>query len=335
MQALSIKTKHSILIDFFKQKIFNSGFDKLWSEIFKFQVKNNKVYSNYLKNLNLDVEKISNSNQLVFLPVEFFKNQIITTLNDKSFDFCFESSSTTGKGVSKHFVSDIEFYKLTTQKCLEYFYGDIKNFNFRFLLPSYSERKNSSLIYMSDFFCKLSGNGGYYLNNYDDLINDLRKDKKNGKKSILFGVSFALLDFAEKFEIDLSDVIVMETGGMKGRRKEITSFEIHDFLKKRFNLSNIHSEYGMTELFSQAYSKGNGKYECPPWMKVIITELNDPFAIQTIGKTGIINVIDLANIYSCCFISTSDIGKLNDDGTFEILGRADFSDIRGCSLLFE
>lgn len=283
----------------------------------------------------MNTEKLIESNKFVFLPVEFFKNQIVTSVNDTVFEHCFESSSTSGKGVSKHFVCDIDFYKLSTEKCFEYFYGNIKNYTFRFLLPSYSERKNSSLIYMANHFAELTDNSGFYLNNFEDLLKDLKKDKQNGAKTILLGVSFALMDFADKYEPDLSDFIVMETGGMKGRRKEITRFEVHDFLKKRFNLSEIHSEYGMAEIFSQAYSKGFGKFECPPWMKIVVTELNDPFAMQPIGKSGRINIIDLSNFYSCSFISTSDIGKMNDDGTFEILGRSDFSDIRGCSLLFE
>ncbi|MCC6721900.1 MAG: acyl transferase [Bacteroidia bacterium] len=323
------------MINFFKQKIFNSDFDKLALEIFNFQSKNNKIYSSYLNFLGIKPQRVNDISKIPFLPIEFYKNHIVSSANNINYIKVFESSSTSGIGISSHYVYDLSFYFKTAQNCFTNFYGDIKNFTFRFLLPSYIERGNSSLIYMANDFLKISGKGSFYQKNFDKLYNDLNDDLKKGNRVVLLGVSFALLDFAKKYNFDLSKIIIMETGGMKGRRKEITRQELHDFLKKQFNTEKVHSEYGMTEIFSQAYSKGDGIYNCVPWMKVITTEPGDPFALQKIGKTGRINIIDLANIYTCCFLSTSDIGRVYDDNSFEVLGRIDNSDIRGCSLFFE
>lgn len=335
LQALIINKKQIIVIDFFKQNIFNSEFEKLALEIFYFQSKNNDVYSKFLNYLNIKEGEINEISKIPFLPIEFFKSELVSSAKNLKYNSVFQSSSTSGKGISSHYVYDIDFYNLVTQKCFSYFFGDIGIYTFRFLLPSYLERKNSSLVFMAENFLKISGKGGFYLNDYDKLVFDLKQDMKSDAKTVLLGVSFALQEFAEKYEIDLSEAIVMETGGMKGKRKEITRAELHNILKKRLNTNKIYSEYGMTELFSQAYSNSSGIFECVPWMKIFISELNDPFAFQKTGKTGRINIIDLANIYTCCFISTDDIGRKNSDNTFEVLGRVDNSDIRGCSLLFD
>jgi hypothetical protein len=246
----------------------------------------------------------------------------------------FLSSSTTGIGVSKHKVWSIDFYRNTATSIFERFYSSINDYHFLALLPSYLERSGSSLISMIDHFIKYddSGQSGYYLNNYSDLLAKVELLKRSPKKTLLWGVSFALLDLAEKDQFDFSHCIVMETGGMKGRRKEWIRKDLHEYLQARFNVKTIHSEYGMTELFSQAYSKGEGYFSCPPWMKVIARDINDPFAYVSEGKTGAVNVIDLANVHSCAFVETEDMGRVVGD-SFEILGRMDNSDIRGCNLM--
>jgi hypothetical protein len=219
------------------------------------------------------------------------------------------------------------------EKSFRHFYGDFEDYKIFALLPSYLEREGSSLIDMVEFWIEKSGKGGFYLYNHEDLFRDLTENENSGKKSILIGVSFALLDFVEKFQMNLKNTIVMETGGMKGRKEEITREELHAILKKGFGVEKIHSEYGMTELLSQAYSKGNSKFKTPRWMKILIRDTEDPFQFLKTGKTGGINVMDLANLNSCSFIATDDLGKLNDDGSFEILGRFDNSDVRGCNLM--
>jgi hypothetical protein len=247
----------------------------------------------------------------------------------------FTSSGTTGMITSSHSVADVSWYVESFRKAFKLFYGDIKNYTVLALLPSYLEREGSSLIYMAQDMITESANAdsGFLLYNHQELYNNLIKQKVAGKPTLLIGVTFALLDFVEQYQIEFPQLIVMETGGMKGRRKEMIREELHSTLCTGFGVSVIHSEYGMTELLSQAYSKGNGIFNCPPWMKVITRDTNDPFTLIEAGKTGGVNIIDLANINSCSFIATQDLGKVYEDGSFEVLGRFDNSDIRGCNLL--
>ena len=268
-----------------------------------------------------------------FLPIEFFKTHQIKT-GDFEHEETFLSSGTTGANHSKHLVKDLSLYEDSYINAFKQFYGNIEDYCVLGLLPSYLERKGSSLIYMVDDLIRRSNHNesGFFLDNQAELIEILKKNVENNQKTILFGVSFALLDLAESYQIDLSDVIIMETGGMKGRRKELTRTELHAIYKNSFGVANIHSEYGMTELLSQAYSKGNGLFKTPRWMKVLIRDINDPFSYLQVNKTGGINVIDLANINSCSFIATQDLGKYSAEG-FEVLGRFDNSDLRGCNLL--
>lgn len=249
----------------------------------------------------------------------------------------FSSSGTTGMAQSKHYVSDISIYKNSFRKTFELFYGDIQNYAILALLPSYLEREGSSLIYMVDDLIARSRNpqSGYFLYDHTLLEDTITRLKKTGTTTLLIGVTYALLDFAENRSLEFPELIVMETGGMKGQRKEMLRTELHDILCKGFGVSEIHSEYGMTELMSQAYSKGKGEFHCPPWMRVKIRDTNDPMTLLGSGQTGGVNIIDLANINSCSFIASQDLGKSFEDGSFEILGRFDNSDIRGCNLLIQ
>ena len=250
----------------------------------------------------------------------------------------FESSGTTGVTPGKHFVCDLKLYETSFVKTFRLFYGEPEDYLIIALLPSYTDRVSSSLVYMADKLIKKSHHpgSGFYKGKPDDLLNAIKKGKEEGARILLLGVSFALLDLAENDSPDLSGVIIMETGGMKGRRKELTRAELHGILREKFNVNSIHSEYGMTELMSQAYSSGDGIFYCPPWMKVVIRDPQDPLCLyDQPGKTGGINIIDLANLNSCSFIATGDLGKLHEDGGFEVLGRFDNSDIRGCNLLAE
>ena len=321
-----------------QQKIFSikteNDFLQLALEIFRFQAKNNKIYSEYLHYLNRNSNDVKSLEQIPFLPIEFFKSRVITSVTSKA-QKIFTSSGTTGGNTSCHHVSDLKIYEESFNNGFKYFYGSPENYCILALLPSYLEREGSSLIYMMDRLIKKSNhpNSGFYLNNLDDLVETLSQLQKKGQKVLLLGVSFALLDLAEKFHLNLKDTIVMETGGMKGQRKEITREELHSFLCSRLGVTEIHSEYGMTELLSQAYSKGRSLFATPPWMKVIIRDAYDPFSYEKAGRSGGINIIDLANVNSCSFIETQDLGKLHEDGNFEVLGRFDHSDIRGCNLL--
>lgn len=319
-------------------KIFNINseqeFNEVSLEIFRYQYTNNPIYQAFCNHLNIKVSEINNINKIPFLPIEFFKTHQIKTTEFKE-ETIFLSSGTTGKNQSKHFVKDISVYERSYTNAFTHFYGDIKDYCVLALLPSYMEREGSSLIYMMNDLIKKSSHpkSGFFLENESFLIENLLFLTKNKQKTILFGVSFALLDLAEKYEINLGDVIIMETGGMKGRREELTRNELHAIYKKSFNVNYIHSEYGMTELLSQAYSKGDGVFETPNWMRILIRDVNDPFSVLSYNKTGGINVIDLANINSCCFIATQDLGKQFKGNDFEVLGRFDNSDIRGCNLL--
>jgi phenylacetate-coenzyme A ligase PaaK-like adenylate-forming protein len=320
----------------FDQKDYGS-FSNTALRIFRFQADNNPIYRHFISSLGRTVSGIKNICDIPFLPAEFFKSQTVAVEN-QSVETVFESSRTTNDTPSRHFVHDLKLYEKSFQNSFRYFYGDPSGYFIAALLPSYSERQNSSLIYMMNGLIKKSGNrnSGFYDNNPEDLIRTIQMAKDSGQKRLLLGVSFALLDLASNYSPDLSGTIVMETGGMKGRRKEITREELHEILKSKLNVQSIHSEYGMTELLSQAYSKGNGIFHCPPWMKILIRDPQDPLTVtDEQDRAGGINIIDLANIYSCSFIATSDFGKLYENGSFGISGRFDNSDIRGCNLMAE
>ena len=324
-----------------QKRVFNiknqADFLECAIDIFNYQFSNNLLYHDFVKSLGKATSEILTPFEIPFLPVEFFRNHKITT-GDLPVEKIFKSSGTTGISPGRHFVNDISLYEESFLKTFRLFYGEPEEYLIAALLPSYIEREGSSLIYMAEKLIKKSRNpdSGFYKSNIRDLISTLKKAQARDQKILLLGVSFALLDLAENESPDLSGVIVMETGGMKGRRKELTRSELHSILKDKLNVASIHSEYGMTELLSQAYSKGEGTFYCPPWMKVIIRDPQDPLTLFTeTDKTGGINIIDLANINSCSFIATGDLGKVHEDEGFEVLGRFDNSDIRGCNLLIE
>lgn len=311
-----------------------SEFQEIALEVFRYQAINIPVYRDFLSLLKIKPENISNYQQIPFLPVEFFKSHEIIA-ESKEPEIVFESSTTTGSVPSKHFVASIDLYIESFIKGFGKFYGNPADYCILALLPSYLERKGSSLVFMANELIHQSKHveSGFYLDEHEKLITLLKKLQKAGKPCILIGVTYALLDLADRFKESLSDIIIMETGGMKGRRKEMVRDDLHSYLKSSFDLKSVHSEYGMTELLSQAYSKGEGRFYCPPWMKILIRDSYDPLQILTTGSTGGINIIDLANLYSCSFIASSDLGRLNDDSSFEVLGRIDNSDIRGCNLM--
>lgn len=321
-----------------QEQIFNiksaAAFNTLALEVFKFQFENNKVYRSFCDLLYKHPSDVKTIEAIPFLPIEFFKTRTILSNTDSPL-ITFSSSGTTGSVTSKHHVTDLSIYEKSYLSGFKQFYNAIEDYVVLALLPSYLEREGSSLIYMVDDLIKKSKHteSGFYLNNLDEINEQLMALDKSGQKVLLIGVSFALLDLIEQYQFQLNNTIVMETGGMKGRRKEIIRPELHQLLKDGFGVSKIHSEYGMTELLSQAYSKGNGVFECPPWMKVLTRDTEDPLSIQKANKTGGINVIDLANINSCSFIATQDLGRIDNDNSFEILGRFDNSDIRGCNLM--
>jgi phenylacetate-coenzyme A ligase PaaK-like adenylate-forming protein len=324
-----------------RERIFSihdqDDFNKAALEVFNYQCDSNPVYGTFTGSLGKGRSYAETLEELTFLPVEFFRNHKIIT-GGLAEETVFESSGTTGVTTSRHYVCDLGLYEESFMKTFRLFYGDPAEFIIAALLPSYVERSGSSLVYMADRLIKTSRHrlSGFYKGNPSELICALDSAKKESEKVLLLGVSFALLDLAEEFSPDLSGVTVMETGGMKGRRKEITRQELHKTLKEKFNVESIHSEYGMTELLSQAYSQGDGLFYCPPWMKILIRDPQDPLRILTeAGRTGGINIIDLANIDSCSFIATGDLGRIHEDGGFEIIGRFDNSDIRGCNLLIE
>ncbi len=303
-------------------------------EVFNFQFDNNPVYRQFCKLLQKDPVEVKNLEDIPFLPIEFFKSHEVLS-SKKTAEAIFTSSGTTGQQTSKHFVADTSLYVESFRKGFQQFYGDVEDYAILALLPSYLERKGSSLIYMVDDLIRSSNNphSGFYLNETQALKNKIELLEDQKQKSLLIGVSFALLDFIEQFQFRLKYTTVMETGGMKGRRKEMIRTELHTILKEGFGVEKIHSEYGMTELLSQAYSSGQGIFECPPWMKILIRDPEDPLRLLPTGRSGGVNVIDLANIYSCSFIATQDLGKNIGAGKTEILGRFDTSDIRGCNLL--
>ena len=321
-----------------QKKIFNiqtqEEFTAVALEIFKHQFNNNKVYRSFCDLLYIHPSDVTKIEQIPFLPIQFFKTREVISSKEKIAEI-FTSSGTTGSITSKHLVTDINFYKDSYLKGFAHFYGNIEDYVVLALLPNYLERKGSSLVFMVDDLIGKSKNSesGFYLNNLDELAKKLINLDKNGQKVLLIGVSFALLDLIEKHQFNLKNTIVMETGGMKGRRKELIRNELHQLLKSGFKVDKIHSEYGMTELLSQAYSKGNGIFETPNWMQILTRDTEDALTILDKEKTGGINVIDLANYNSCSFIATQDLGKVHKNGTFEIIGRFDNSDIRGCNLM--
>ena len=309
-------------------------FEKIALKIFRFQYENNLVYREFCEFLNIEKGSIKSIQQIPFLPIQFFKSHTIVSNSDPIQEI-FTSSGTTGMLTSKHLITDITLYEKSYRNAFSEFYGNIEDYAVLALLPSYLERSGSSLIYMVKDLIELSNNenSGFYLHNYDELILKLIELDESGQNVILIGVTYALLDLIEKRKFQLKNTIIMETGGMKGKRKELIREELHHILCEGFGVSSIHSEYGMTELLSQAYSLGNGIFECPNWMTILIRDTEDAFTYVETGKTGGINVIDLANINSCSFIATQDLGKKFTNNSFEVLGRFDNSDIRGCNLM--
>jgi hypothetical protein len=354
-------------------KIFNvneGNFEDLALEIFQFQYQHNSIYRTYVDMLKFNPQKINKLPDIPFLPIQFFKTHLVKT-TDFEPAYEFQSSGTTQTTNSQHFIKDIELYRQSFTKGFELFYGPVENWCIIGLLPSYLERQHSSLVFMVGELIRKSGHeqSGFYLYEYEKLHDTLKNLEQKKQKTLLIGVTFALLDFAKEYSLPLKHTVIMETGGMKGRREEIVRDEVQQLLKREFQLDVIHSEYGMTELLSQAYSKSNGIFYCPPWMKVLIRDEEDPLEIRSavgsrqlaarpdathdsrfttpsdaeglpkarhdsqLAMKGVTNVIDLANIYSCSFIATDDAGKLYGDGSFEVIGRIDNSDIRGCSLM--
>ena len=309
-------------------------FEKITMKVFRFQYENNAVYREFCDLIKRNPTNVKTINNIPFLPIQFFKSHQVISSKDNA-EQIFTSSGTTGSETSKHYVTDISLYEQSYRLGFSQFYGNIENYVVLALLPSYLERDGSSLIYMANDFIQSSNHpeSGFYLHDYDTLSEKLIQLDKNAENILLIGVTYALLDLIEKQKFGLKNTIVMETGGMKGKRKEIIRTELHEILCDGFGVSQIHSEYGMTELLSQAYSAGEGVFECPPWMQILIRDTEDALAYLPDGKTGGINVIDLANLNSCSFIATQDLGKKNPNHSFEVLGRFDNSDIRGCNLM--
>lgn len=325
-------------IDQIFEKHTKADFEMLAMEVFRYQFENNETYRKYCLQLGKSPANVSQITSIPFLPVEFFKTHKIVSFTGETEEI-FLSSGTLGMQQSKHYVKDLELYIQSFVKSFEYFYGNINDYTVLALLPGYMERQGSSLIFMVEELIALSGqeDSGFFLHNHEELFELLLDLKRMRRKVLLIGVSYALLDFADEYEfrLNLDQTIVMETGGMKGRRKELLREELHANLKKAFGVTQIHSEYGMTELLSQAYSTGDLSFSSPPWMKIMIRDTYDPFFYLGHGRSGGINVIDLANVYSCSFIETKDLGKLTAPNKFEVLGRFDNSDIRGCNLMIE
>jgi hypothetical protein len=309
-------------------------FEKTALKVFRYQFDNNTVYRDFCSFLSKDKQNVKAVKDIPFLPIQFFKTHNVLSSADPV-QVTFTSSGTTGMSTSRHLVTDVNYYEQSFRLAFSQFYGNIESYAVLALLPSYLEREGSSLIYMVEDLIQRSNNvdSGFYLNNYDELIAKLTALDTAGQNVLLIGVTYALLDLIEKQNITLKHTIIMETGGMKGRRREMIREELHEVLCKGFGVNEIHSEYGMTELLSQAYSLGNGIFECPPWMDILIRDTEDALTYVDVGKTGGINVIDLANINSCSFIATQDLGKKYPNQSFEVLGRFDNSDIRGCNLM--
>jgi phenylacetate-coenzyme A ligase PaaK-like adenylate-forming protein len=309
-------------------------FEKTTLKVFRQQYDNNAVYRDFCTFLNKDKQNVKSIKEIPFLPIQFFKSHDVLS-STQPVQITFTSSGTTGTNTSRHMVTDLNYYEQSFRLAFSQFYGNIEDYAVLALLPSYLEREGSSLIYMAEDLIERSNNpdSSFYLHNYNELIDKLTALDKAGQNVLLIGVTYALLDLIEKQDFELKNTIIMETGGMKGRRREMIREELHEVLCKGFGVSKIHSEYGMTELLSQAYSLGDGIFECPPWMDILIRDTEDALTYIDYGKTGGINVIDLANINSCSFIATQDLGKKYPNQSFEVLGRFDNSDIRGCNLM--
>ena len=340
LRIYSFRTKRRIayLCLMNKQQVFSINseeqFNDIALQIFRHQAENCEVYNQFISGLKIDPENIHSIIEIPFLPIEFFKShKVLSSANPV--EIIFTSSGTTGVITSRHYITTVSWYMESFRKAFQLFYGNISDYTILALLPSYLEREGSSLIYMANELIKKSNNldSGFFLYNHEELYQQLIKQQEEQKPTLLIGVTFALLDFIEKYQLNFPKLIVMETGGMKGRRKEMVRQELHEALRDGFGVEAIHSEYGMTELLSQAYSRGDGIFNCPPWMNIITRDTNDPISILQDDKTGGLNVIDLANFNSCSFIATQDLGKVYADGSFEVLGRFDNSDIRGCNLL--
>ncbi len=303
-------------------------------QAFRYQREHINVYRRYCDLLQVNADDVQHYSQIPFLPIRFFKSNVLVDHPDKV-QTVFTSSGTTGMVSSQHHVVDTALYEQSFLNAFHLFYGPVSEYCVLALLPSYLEREGSSLVYMADRLIQESQHpaSGFYLHNYEDLVQVLTAQEQKGQACLLLGVTYALLDLAEKFPMQLKHTLVMETGGMKGKRKELIREELHAILQKGLGIEKVHSEYGMTELLSQAYSKGDGVFETPPWMKVVIRDTYDPFSYMPEGRTGGINVIDLANLHTCSFIETADLGKTFSANTFTILGRFDHSDIRGCNLM--
>ncbi len=310
------------------------SFDDIALQVFQYQAAHNPVYKEYIRSLGIKSDKIHTVTQIPFLPISFFKTTQVKT-GDWTAEAIFSSSGTTGIQTSAHAIRSISFYLEHSVRCFENFFGNLSDYHVLALLPSYLERKDSSLVAMIDHFIKKSSSpaSGFYLYNVEKLVADLEALRSTNRKAILWGVSFALLDLAEKFKLDLTHCLVFETGGMKGRRQELTRMELHETLCNSFSVDRIYSEYGMTELLSQAYTNGGALFSCSPWMKILGRDLSDPLEKGLHNENCGINVIDLANLHSVSFIETEDVGKVYENGTFEVLGRMDNSDVRGCNLL--
>ncbi|RAJ83571.1 acyl-protein synthetase LuxE [Chitinophaga dinghuensis] len=310
------------------------GLEALSLELFRFQYRENDIYRAYTNALHIRPEEVKSILEIPYLPIQFFKTHAVVCGNFTP-ELVFESSGTTQTINSKHLVKYSDIYTRSFMTAFEQLYGRVEDYVIVGLLPSYLERQHSSLVRMVQVMIEKSGKpeSGFYLYEHAKLAAELQQLEARGQKVLLIGVTFGLLDFAENFKLNLQHTIVMETGGMKGRREEWTRQEVHDYLKERLGVPVVHAEYGMTELLSQAYSQGNGLFTTPPWMKILLRDENDPFDLKTGKGAGVINVIDLANIYSCAFIATDDIGKMHEDGQFEVLGRLDNSALRGCSLM--
>ncbi|PKP53437.1 MAG: acyl transferase [Bacteroidetes bacterium HGW-Bacteroidetes-1] len=322
----------------FKERIFNikddESFERLALEVFHYQYVNNKTYRQYCDYLKRPPTNIDHYTEIPFLPVSFFRSHKIVS-GTAPIELVFSSSGTTSEQSSNHHLTEIALYEQSFQKAFHVFYGQPTEYCVLALLPSYLEREGSSLVYMANRLIELSGHSdsGFYLYNLDALSRVLIRLKEAGQKTLLLGITYALLDLVHTYPMLFPDLIVMETGGMKGRRREMIREEVHAVLSKGLGVEKVHSEYGMTELLSQAYSNGDGLFHTPPWMRILIRDTNDPLSFLPEGRTGGINIIDLANINSCSFVEVQDLGRKHKDGHFEVLGRFDNSQVRGCNLL--
>lgn len=316
------------------ERVTPADFDQLALEVFRYQATYNSLYADYIRLLDINPEKVVKVEQIPFLPIQFFKTHDIQTGKWEP-EAIFTSSGTTGQTTSRHLVRDLDFYLRNTRRGFEHFYGNLEEYCVLALLPSYLEREGSSLVAMANYFIQQSkfDFSGFFLYNLEELIQVLQECKYHNIPTLLLGVSFALWELAEQYPMDLSKLVIMETGGFKGRKREIIRPELHEILKRGFNVKNIHSEYGMTEIFSQAYAKVNGIFFNSPTLRIFTRQITDPLTSEKHGKTGVINIIDLANLHTISFIATEDLGRKYKDGSFDVLGRLDASDVRGCNLL--